>query len=146
VYHSLIAEFERRGLAGFRAVEGLAGAELERFFQLFVASEDPLVAEQVFSDLRAASIEHLDTISLADVQAEDIAVSLDDKAESSGERGRAQRVFWRAVLGTKKMLVRAAQTGRPDLRHAKRLVQPFVDQIMNHEYAIVGSHGAQGPR
>ena len=138
VYHSLIAEFERRGLAGFRAVEGLAGAELERFFQLFVASEDPLVAEQVFSDLRAASIEHLETISLADVQAEDIAMSLDDKAEASGERGRAQRVFWRAVLGTKKMLVRAAQTGRPDLRHAKRLVQPFVDQIMNHEYAIVG--------
>jgi HD-GYP domain-containing protein (c-di-GMP phosphodiesterase class II) len=36
------------------------------------------------------------------------------------------------------MLLRTAQTGRPDLRHAKRLVQPFVDQIMNHEYAIVG--------
>jgi HD-GYP domain-containing protein (c-di-GMP phosphodiesterase class II) len=34
--------------------------------------------------------------------------------------------------------VRAAQTGRPDLRQAKRLVQPVVDSIMKHEYSIVG--------
>ena len=27
---------------------------------------------------------------------------------------------------------------RPDLRQAKRLVQPVVDSIMKHEYSIVG--------
>jgi HD-GYP domain-containing protein (c-di-GMP phosphodiesterase class II) len=42
------------------------------------------------------------------------------------------------VLGTKKIVLRAKQTGRPDLRHAKRLVQPVVDSIMKHEYSIVG--------
>ena len=138
VYHSLMGEFERRGLAGFRVAEGVTGAELERFFQLFVATDDPTMAGQVFQDLRAASIEHIETISLADVADEDATISLDERKDAGGERGRAQRVFWRAVLGTKKMLIRTAQTGRPDLRHAKRLVQPFVDQIMNHEYAVVG--------
>ena len=57
---------------------------------------------------------------------------------AASERGRAKRVFWRAVLGTKKILLRAKQTGRPDLRHAKRLVQPLVDSVMRHEYSIVG--------
>ena len=35
-------------------------------------------------------------------------------------------------------MLRARQTGRPDLRQAKRLVQPVVDSIMRHEYSIVG--------
>src|SRR6185295_11544937 len=61
---------------------------------------------------------------------------LDDRKDS--ERGRAKRVFWRAVLGTKKVVLRAQQTGRPDLRQAKRLVQPVVDSIMHHEYSVVG--------
>src|SRR4029434_564592 len=56
----------------------------------------------------------------------------------ANERGRAKRVFWRAVLGTRKIVLKAKQTGRPDLRYAKRLVQPVVDSIMKHEYSIVG--------
>jgi HD-GYP domain-containing protein (c-di-GMP phosphodiesterase class II) len=47
-------------------------------------------------------------------------------------------VFFRTVMGTKRVLVRAMQNGRPDLRHAKRLVQPLVDSVMKHEYSIVG--------
>jgi HD-GYP domain-containing protein (c-di-GMP phosphodiesterase class II) len=47
-------------------------------------------------------------------------------------------VFWRAVVGTKKVLLRARQTGRPDLRHAKRVVQPIVDTVMKSEYTLVG--------
>ena len=138
VYHSLIQEFERRGLSGIRVSEGVTGPELERFFQLLVAAEDPLVAEQVFADLHAASIDHIETIALSDVSAEDAAQEVDAAKDPNSERGRAQRVFWRAVLGTKKLLVRTQQSGRPDLRHAKRLVQPFVDQIMNHEFSVVG--------
>jgi len=42
------------------------------------------------------------------------------------------------VLGTRKIVLRARQNGRPDLRQAKRLVQPIVDNIMKHEYSIVG--------
>jgi len=137
VYHSLLQEFERRGIAGFRFCDGLSQAELERFFQLFVAADDPLVAEQVFADLHAASIDHLQLISPAEV-ADEASRTLEEQGDPTSERGRAQRTFWRAVLGTKSILTRAQSTGRPDLRHAKRLVQPFVDQIMNHEYSVVG--------
>ena len=138
VYHSLIQEFERRGLAGIRVSEGITAPELERFFQLLIAVEDPLVAEQVFADLRAANIDHVETIALSDVGEDDVSAELDAGKDPNSERGRAQRVFWRAVLGTKKMLTRTQQSGRPDMRHAKRLVQPFVDQIMNHEFSVVG--------
>jgi len=138
VYHSLLQEFERRGIAGVRLVEGTTAAELERFFQLFVAAEDPVVAEQVLADLHAANIDHITTISSADVAGDDSARELEAAHDPTSERGRAQRVFWRAVLGTKQIMSKAQQSGRPDLRHAKRLVQPFVDQIMNHEFSVVG--------
>jgi len=54
------------------------------------------------------------------------------------ERGRAKQVFSRAVTGTRRIVHHAIKTGRPDLRFAKRLVQPVVDNIMKNEYSIVG--------
>lgn len=137
VYHSLMSELERRGLAGMRIAEGVTGAEFERFIQLFVAADDPTVTHQVLGDLTAASITHIRPVTLAEVQQEEATRSLDEH-EASGSRGKAQRVFWQAVLGTRKVLMNTAASGRPDLRHTKRLVQPFVDQIMNNDYSIVG--------
>lgn len=54
------------------------------------------------------------------------------------ERGRARQVFARAVSGTRRIMLHAIKTQRPDLRFAKRLVQPVVDNIMKNEYSIVG--------
>src|SRR4029077_6562924 len=53
-------------------------------------------------------------------------------------RQRAQQTFWRAVFGTRSVLLRTAQTGRPALRQARRVVQPVVDSIMKNEYSIIG--------
>jgi HD-GYP domain-containing protein (c-di-GMP phosphodiesterase class II) len=138
LYHSLLAEFERRALGGLRFQQGLSVAELERFFQLFMAAEDPAIAERFDEAVVEASITHIVPVAAADIDKEDVTRQLDDQKAPSSERGRAKKVFWRAVLGTKKILLRANQTGRPDLRHAKRLVQPVVDNIMNHEYSVVG--------
>jgi len=138
VVHGLMAEFERRAVGGIRLLNGLGPAELERFLQLFMAAEDPALAERLPETVAEASIEHVQLVPRSEVDAEDVSRRLDDAAEGEGERGRARRVFWRAVLGTKKVVVRAAQTGRPDLRQAKRLVQPVVDSIMRNEYSIVG--------
>jgi len=135
VYHSLIGEFERRGIAGLRFQHGLAAPELERFFQLFMAADNPALAERFSEALAEASVTNVIPIS-PDQVSEDPRVGESD--EPASERGRAKRVFWRAVLGTKKIVLQATQTGRPDLRHAKRLVQPVVDSILNHEYSIVG--------
>jgi HD-GYP domain-containing protein (c-di-GMP phosphodiesterase class II) len=137
VYHWLMGEFERRSLGGIRFRHGVHDAELERFFQLFLAAEDVGIADHLPEAAREASIENIIPIPAVELDADEVTKTLDEPRETN-ERGRAKRVFWRAVLGTRKIVLRARQTGRPDLRQAKRLVQPVVDSIMKHEYSIVG--------
>ena len=139
IYHSLLGEFERRSLGAIRFLQGVSPAEFERFLQLFMAAEDAALAERLPETVTEASIEHIVAVRAVQLEEEDVSQALDERRDDpAAERHRAKRVFWRAVLGTKKVLLRAKQTGRPDLRHAKRLVQPVVDSIMNHEYSIVG--------
>ncbi len=138
VYHGLMTEFERRSLGGFRVLHGVSAGELERFIQLFIAAEDPMLADRFSQAIAEASIEHIVPVAAADLENSDLERDAEDPLEKSSERRRAKRIFWRAVLGTKKVLLRAKQSGRPDLRHAKRLVQPLVDSVMKHEYSIVG--------
>ena len=137
VYHSVMAEFERRDLGGIRFLRDVHEAELERFFQLFVVADETSVAERLVEMVREANIQGVVPIPSVELDADDLTRDLEDRKENT-ERGRAKRVFWRAVLGTRKILLRAHQTGRPDLRQAKRLVQPVVDSIMRHEYSVVG--------
>jgi HD-GYP domain-containing protein (c-di-GMP phosphodiesterase class II) len=137
VYHGLMGEFERRELGGIRFLNGVHEAELERFFQLFLAADDQAMAERLPEAVQEASIAHIVPVPAVELESDDLAKRLDDPKEKT-ERGRAKRVFWRAVLGTRRIVLRARQTGRPDLRQAKRLVQPVVDSIMKHEYSVVG--------
>jgi len=137
VYHGLLGEFERRGIGGVRFLQGVHASELERFFQLFMGAEDPAIAEQLSAALLEARVEHILTVPASELDADDLARDLVEHKERT-ERGRAKRVFWRAVLGTKNIVLRARQTGRLDLRQAKRLVQPVVDNIMKHEYSLIG--------
>ena len=137
VYHGLLGEFERRAIGGIRFLPGAHAAELERFFQLFMGAEGTALAEQLPEALLEARIEHILTVPASELDADDLARELVDHKEKT-ERGRAKRVFWRAVLGTKNIVLRARQTGRLDLRQAKRLVQPVVDNIMKHEYSLIG--------
>ena len=136
VYHWLMAEFERRSLGGVRFLSGVHEAELERFFQLFLAAEDAALAARIAEAMREASIEHIVAVPASALDTDDLEASLDHRQEN--ERGRAKKVFWHAVLGTRRIVARARQNGRPDLRQAKRLVQPVVDSIMRHEYSVVG--------
>jgi len=136
VYHALLSEFERRSIGGLKFVQGVTSAEFERFFQLFMAAEDPALASRFDEAAQEASIFHIVPLGPQAIVSEE-TVSLDEHDPGS-ERGRAKRVFWRTVLGTKKIVLRARQTGRPDLRHAKRLVQPVVDSILKNEHTVVG--------
>ncbi|HET9327057.1 MAG TPA: HD domain-containing phosphohydrolase [Candidatus Eisenbacteria bacterium] len=137
VYHSVMSEFERRELGGLRFLPDVHEAELERFFQLFVAADETSIADRLVEMVREANIHGVIPVPAVELDADDLTRDLEDRKEST-ERGRAKRVFWRAVLGTRKIVLRAHQTGRPDLRQAKRLVQPVVDNIMRHEYSVVG--------
>ncbi len=132
VYHSLMAEFERRQVGGVRVQQGVSAAEVERFIQLFVGAEDPAVAERLPDALAEASVLHISTLSPQDVEIDELNED-SQQQEALTERGKARKVFWRAV-----------QTGRPDLRQAKRLVQPVVDSIMKNEFSIVGLTAVKG--
>lgn len=137
-YHGLLAELERRQIGGLRFLNGVAEAEVERFFQIFVAAEDRAVAEHLAETLREAAVTNIALVPASELEAEDLGRDLDNEPKHQADRRRAKKVFWRAMMGAKKIVLRAKQTGRPDLRHAKRLVQPIVDSIMKEDYSIVG--------
>ncbi len=111
VYHSLMNEYERRMLGGVRFLDGVSGPEVERFFQLFLSADDAGVAERFTEMVEEASIEHIIPVPAVQLEEDDLTRQLDDKDDQASERGRAKRVFWRAVLGTKKILLRAKQSG-----------------------------------
>jgi HD-GYP domain-containing protein (c-di-GMP phosphodiesterase class II) len=138
-YHALMSEFERRRVGGLRFLDGVSEAEVERFFQVFLAADDPTLAERLPELVAEAAVTHIIVVEAHGLDAEDLARGLDEAPRTPQERrGRAKRVFWRAVAGAKRIVLRARQTGRPDLRHAKRLVQPIVDNLMQQDHSIVG--------
>ncbi len=137
-YHALLADFERRQTGGLRFMQGVTEAEVERFFQLFLAADDPALAPKLPEAVDAASVHNIVPLPATQVNAEDIARELDDLPKPQQERARARKVYWTAMVGTRKVVLRARANGRPDLRHAKRVVQPIVDSVMKSEYSLVG--------
>ncbi len=137
-YHTLLADFERRQTGGLRFLQGVNEAEVERFFQIFLAAEDPALAPTLPETVDAASVHNIVPLPAAHMDPEDLARELDGLPKPQAERAKSRQVFWRAMVGTRKIVLRARQTGRPDLRHAKRVVQPIVDSVLKSEYSLVG--------
>lgn len=137
-YHALLADFERRQTGGLRFLSGVREAEVERFFQIFLAAEDPGLAPKLPETMAEASVENILALPAAALDAEDLARELEDLPKPQRERARARQVYWRAMVGTRKVVLRARTSGRPDLRHAKRVVQPIVDSVMKNEFSLVG--------
>lgn len=137
-YHALLADFERRQTGGIRFLQGVNEAEVERFFQIFLAAEDPALAPKLPETVDEASVHNIVPLPASHMDPEDLARELDGLPKPQVERARARQVFWRAMVGTRKVVLRARQSGRPDLRHAKRVVQPIVDSVLKNEYSLVG--------
>ncbi len=137
-YHGLLADFERRRVGGLRFLNAVEEAEVERFFQIFLAAEDPGVAEHLGEAVVEAAVTNILLVPFSELEADDVDRALEGEPKHQTDRRRAKKVFWRAMMGTKKIVLRARQTGRPDLRHAKRVVQPIVDSIMKQDYTLVG--------
>lgn len=137
-YHALLADFEKRQTGGLRFLQGVTEPELERFFQIFLAAEDPALAPKLPETADEASIHNVIPLPAAQLDPEDLARELDGLPKQQTERTRARQVFWRAMVGTRKVVLRARQNGRPDLRHAKRVVQPIVDSVLKNEYSLIG--------
>ena len=138
VFRAAMAEFEARGLGGLQFLEGLTQPELEAFLKLFLAARDRERGERLPEETASVGVVHIVPIRARDLAAPQEAESAPREKESAGERQRAQQAFALAVKGTRDLLIRSAQSGRPVLQQARRVVQPVVDRIMKNEYSIVG--------
>ncbi|MGH7742927.1 MAG: HD-GYP domain-containing protein, partial [Candidatus Eiseniibacteriota bacterium] len=138
LFRALMTEFEDRGLGGVRIQSGISLQELSSFLQLVASVRDEEQGEKLPVDVAQAGIAHIVPIRARDLRSE--AQDEDEPVERTpdGERRRAKRTFWRAVNGTRNLVLGAAKSGRPALRQARRLVQPMVDSLMKNEYSILG--------
>ena len=138
LFRALMTEFEGRGLGGVRIQNGVSLQELSTFLHLMAAIRDEEQGEKLIAEMNQAGIANILPIRAKDLQAEAQDENEPMERTPNGERRRAQRTFWRAVNGTRDLVLGAAKSGRPALRQARRLVQPMVDSLMKNEYSIIG--------
>jgi HD-GYP domain-containing protein (c-di-GMP phosphodiesterase class II) len=138
LFRALRDEFESHGLGALRLIPGLGEEELAAFLTIHGAARTPEKIERIPDDLAESGVSHIVAIRERDVRSVAPESSDVSEAETTDERVRARQTFGRAVKGARGLLTRAAQTGRPAIRQARRLVQPVVDSILNDEYSIVG--------
>jgi HD-GYP domain-containing protein (c-di-GMP phosphodiesterase class II) len=142
LFRAFQGELEGRGLAGIRFRAGVPTAELEAFLSLLLAhtagKDAPEHFQQRCSEVGIGFVVPILARDLAGQQA--AATEVPEPAADAGqeERQRAQQIFRFAVQGTRKALTLSAQTGRPAIQQARRVVQPMVDRIMKNEYSIIG--------
>jgi HD-GYP domain-containing protein (c-di-GMP phosphodiesterase class II) len=138
LFQALLSEFESRALGAVRFMKGMTADEVKTFVQIFTAARTPAHAEQIPEAVSEAGVSHIVPVRMRDLRTSQLAPVEEQQPLERSERARARQTFWRAVVGTRNILLRASQTGRPALRQAKRLVQPIVDSIMKNEYSIMG--------
>jgi len=144
LWRSLIAELEGRGLGGLRFTPGLSEPELESFLRSLLVVRDAAGSAALAEELARAGVLHAVPVRLSEMASQ--APGGDGTPEDArgagegmeGERARAARDFDNALRGTRSLVLRAAQTGRPALQLARRLVQPIVDSVLKNELSIVG--------
>lgn len=127
---ALMDELQSRGLSGIRFHRGIEEEGFIQFVRLLASAQGPEAAARFGECWEKAPIGGVTPVAGDPGDA--------GRGERQGERERARRLVDHAISGTRRILIKAQETGRPDLRQAKRLVQPVVDTILKHEYSIVG--------
>lgn len=138
LFRALMAEFESRGLGAVRFLPGVTAEEIETFLDHFGSARDPESAEKLPERVSGAGVVHIVPVLARDLKVVNESDGVEEGAEARTERERAKQTFSRAVIGMKSIMLRTAQSGRPAIRQARRLVQPIVDSIMKNEYSIIG--------
>ena len=143
-FEALTSEFEIRGLAGLRFLNGLQSEELVAFLRLFLDHADADRAAALGDAATSAGIAHVSAITRAEAGSGAEAAEAEAEPAPEQERDRALQTFRQAVAGTRGAILTTARTGKPALRKIKRIVQPIVDSIMKDEYSLVGLTAIKG--
>jgi HD-GYP domain-containing protein (c-di-GMP phosphodiesterase class II) len=158
VFHQLLLEeLSKRHIAGLRLMPGLQAEELEAFFALFLKPDEflgeDLLAACSSRGLRGIQpIVHASTVpTVRSVAAAGTTPTAAD-AGPAGGGGRGRRTcsaflgapckaYFMAVEGARSLLSTTALQGSVELRHAKRIVQPLVDEVLAGEPVVQGLAG-----
>jgi len=136
VLRAVLEEFGIRGLSGLRFVRGLELDELQVFLRLFHADRSERAALAL-----PAACEQAGLVNVAAVRARaggSVSDAEGELAAVGDERRFTRLVFDRAVGGARELLSRTERSGKPEMLHARRIVQPIVDQLLRQRTSLVG--------
>jgi len=162
-HQSVHEEFERRKIAGLKMEAGLDAEELERFFKLFM-QPDVYHGTSLLEACLANHVDHLLPAVHATTEAPELDFGLPDDDEEEEEEedawsdgsedeeeeeeeeelrpgvpdGAVRKNYSVAMQGTRSLLSTTSLHDGFQLRHAKRVVQPLVDDAFKKEPVVVG--------
>lgn len=162
-HQSVHEEFERRKIAGLKIESGLDLEELERFFTLFM-QPDVYHSTSLLEACLANHVDHVLPAVHASTEAPEPDFGLPDddddedefeeawetgeeeKKEESEEdlmrrgvpEGAVRKNYSVAMQGTRSLLATTSLHEGFHLKHAKRVVQPLVDDAFKKEPVVVG--------
>ncbi len=135
VFRALLDEFETRGLGGLRFAAALESEELEQFLRLLHDDCSSKPTAPLEDEASRATLRNVWPI-----RAREAGLSAPADGEepvADFDRHRTRMVFRRAVQGTRELMLRTADTGRPALQQARRVVQSIVDHLLYGEGSLV---------
>jgi len=166
-HQSVHDEFERRKIAGLRMEQGLDLPELERFFTLFM-QPDVYHSTSLLEACLSNSVDHVlpaihasteapapdfglpddddddeeeeieDAWSDGTVDADEEKKKGDEKERPGVPDGAVKKNYTVAMQGARSLLATTSLHEGFQLKHAKRVVQPLVDDAFKKEPVVVG--------
>ncbi len=164
-HRHVLQEFVRRRIAGIRMSRGVTARELGVFFSMF-NQPDVYSGTELLSACLAHGADHALPVIHASTDVPDdnfeydaAWIPGDSMLSGSGEepaadpgggtggtasaaytapRGAAKKGFSTAVEGARSLLTTTSLQNGMELKHAKRVVQPLVDQAFSNEPVVVG--------
>ncbi len=138
VSRMLIELLQSRKIGGIVFQRGLTERDLICFLSIFIVPTGPVGVKALTATMNWAGISSVTLMPLSTIATDEGAPSVRDQAAQFEEQGRTKRAYFTAVSGAMRLLQRTQRAGHPNLREARRVIQPLVDTVVRNEYALIG--------
>jgi HD-GYP domain-containing protein (c-di-GMP phosphodiesterase class II) len=127
-----------RQLGGIVFQSGLTERDLICFLSIFVVPNGPVGVKAFMATMGWAGITGVTLVPVSTIVASDSVPSIEGQTAQFEELGKTKRAYFTAVSGATRLLQRTQRTGYPNLREARRVIQPLVDMVVRNEHALIG--------
>ncbi len=138
VSRMLIELLDSRQLGGIVFQTGLTERDLICFLSIFVVPNGPVGVKALTSTMGWAGVTGVTLVPVSTIAAGDSVPSIEVRTAQIEEQGKTKRAYFTAVSGAMRLLQRTQRTGYPNLREARRVMQPLVDMVVRNEHALIG--------